>query len=117
MVVSRSLFARQFGLASIEGRREGTGRIRQDFLRKLRVVSCVLCVKGLDFLGVSAAKSLRHRCRCRELRRLTHNFSRTLRYRLLQRVIGAVGHFGHNVHWIEMLPHHRLREASAELDS
>ena len=32
-------------------------------------------------------------------------------------MIGAVGHFGHNVHRIEVLAHHRLRQPGTELDS
>ena len=72
----------------------------------------VLCA-----LGVSAVKSSTPRLRRRELRRLAHDFSRALRHRQLQSVIGAVRDFGDNVDRIEMLPHHRLRQAGAEFDA
>ena len=46
-----------------------------------------------------------------------YDVPRALRHGQLQSVIGAVGNFGHDVHWIEILLHYGLCQAGTEFHS
>jgi len=70
----------------------------------------------LGALGVSAVKKLRHGNGCGQLRRLTYNLADAFYHGEIERVVGAVGYFGHDVHGVEMLAHHGLGHSGAELD-